>query len=417
MAIKIRQPEFGRRLRRLRVERMLSQRDVAAGAVNPSYISLLESGTRVPALDIAMHLAQVLGVPLDALVGDAALPISAVSVRDGAHRLVSELLARSAADFGDLNEAQCRFEEAYATARAAEDAAASLEYGLELLEILTLRSDFGVRYDLVKELAEIASSTQIPELVVRIRVDHAVAARDTGRLTEAHAQANLALNEIADTRLQDSGEHVRLISVLISVLCDLGDHGEVGRLVDAMLLVAKKIDSPPLSGRANWTASVAFARIGNQDRAVEYLRYANDMLANPSTPLRDWARFCRSAASAMLDAGAELAEIERHLVSARAVLSVADLPGEAPLLSSAELRFALAQGDLDRARKVCATIDEAQLSGFELIRFRIAKGRMLHLCDDTAAAVAEMRGAAELAEALGAYLVASKIWREIVDMR
>src|SRR3954447_21930497 len=98
MTMKIEQPAFGRRLRELRAQRGLSQRDVAAGTVNTSYISLLESGTRVPALEIAMHLARVLSVPLATLVGDVALPMVSgrgeTATRGDGDRLVSELLAR-----------------------------------------------------------------------------------------------------------------------------------------------------------------------------------------------------------------------------------------------------------------------------------------------------------------------------------
>jgi transcriptional regulator with XRE-family HTH domain len=417
MAIKIEQPEFGRQLRGLRIQRGLSQRDVAAGAVNPSYISLLESGTRVPTFDIAMHLARVLDVPLDVLVDGASMPVPASTGRDGAIRLVGELLARSAADAGDLTEAQNRYTEAYRAARSADDAAASIEYGLELLELLTVRNDFSARYDLVRELVPIAVSTGVPELVVRARVDHAVAARDVGNLTEAALQATEALQQITETLLQNSGEHVRLVSVLISVLCDQGETAEVPKLIDQMLAVAETIGSPPLTGRAHWTASVAYARIGNLDRAVGYLQQASDMLANPGTPLRDWARFCRSAASALLDVGADLDEVQRHLTGARAVLAVTEVPGETVLLASAELRYALARGDLEQARKVAATVEDDQFTGFDLIRFRLARGRMFRLSGDLEEAVTVMRSAAELSEALGAYVFASKIWREIVDMR
>lgn len=416
MANKIQQPAFGRQLRSLRIQRGLSQREVAAGAVNPSYISLLESGTRVPTFDIAMHLARVLDVPLDLLVDGASMPVPASTGRDDAIRLVGELLARSAVHAGDLTEAQSRYTEAYRAARAAVDAAASIEYGLELLELLTEQNDFSARYDLVRELVPIAESTGVPELVVRARVDCAVAARDVGHLTEAARQATEALEQITDTLLQNSGEHVRLISVLISVLCDQGETAEVAKLIDQMMTVAETIGSPPLTGRANWTASVAYARIGQQDRAVEYLQHANDMLAKPGTPLRDWARFCRSAASALVDVGADPDDVQRHLTGAHAVLAVTDVPGERALLASVELRYALARGDLERAREIEATVDDKQFSGFELIRFRLARGRLLRLSGDVDEGIAVMRSAVDLSESLGAYVFATKIWREIVDM-
>src|SRR5216110_1257296 len=121
MSFEIQQPDFGRRLRRLRTERGLSQRDLAGGLVSPSYVSLLESGARVPALEVAMRLAGTLGVPVGALVEQWE-----------ATRLVQDLLARSAVDFGDLDQAGRRFTEAYELGRAAGDRVAMLEYGIAL---------------------------------------------------------------------------------------------------------------------------------------------------------------------------------------------------------------------------------------------------------------------------------------------
>ncbi|MFC7617417.1 helix-turn-helix domain-containing protein [Actinokineospora soli] len=68
-SVGIRQPEFGQRLRRLRLAKGLSQRDVAGTVVNPSYISLLESGARVPTLEVVMQLAAALEVAPEDLAG------------------------------------------------------------------------------------------------------------------------------------------------------------------------------------------------------------------------------------------------------------------------------------------------------------------------------------------------------------
>lgn len=54
--------QLGERIRRARVERGLSQRDLALPLLTPSYVSLIESGKRVPSPDALDHIAGRLGV-------------------------------------------------------------------------------------------------------------------------------------------------------------------------------------------------------------------------------------------------------------------------------------------------------------------------------------------------------------------
>lgn len=53
---------LGERIRRARIERGLSQRDVAVPLLTPSYVSLIESGKRVPSPDALEHIAGVIGM-------------------------------------------------------------------------------------------------------------------------------------------------------------------------------------------------------------------------------------------------------------------------------------------------------------------------------------------------------------------
>ena len=53
---------LGERIRRARVERGLSQRDVALPLLTPSYVSLIESGKRIPSPDALEHIAGALGM-------------------------------------------------------------------------------------------------------------------------------------------------------------------------------------------------------------------------------------------------------------------------------------------------------------------------------------------------------------------
>lgn len=61
---------LGERIRRARVERGLSQRDVALPLLTPSYVSLIESGKRIPSPDALEHIAAALGMdPLELRTG------------------------------------------------------------------------------------------------------------------------------------------------------------------------------------------------------------------------------------------------------------------------------------------------------------------------------------------------------------
>jgi transcriptional regulator with XRE-family HTH domain len=57
----------GERLRRLRVERGLSQRELSAPGVSYAYISRIEAGTRQPSVKALRRLASKLGVTADYL--------------------------------------------------------------------------------------------------------------------------------------------------------------------------------------------------------------------------------------------------------------------------------------------------------------------------------------------------------------
>jgi transcriptional regulator with XRE-family HTH domain len=71
------QETVGQRIRRLRLERGLSQRDLSAPGITYAYVSRIETGGRKPSLKAMRHLARRLGVDLEYLeTGD---PIPALA--------------------------------------------------------------------------------------------------------------------------------------------------------------------------------------------------------------------------------------------------------------------------------------------------------------------------------------------------
>lgn len=410
----VRQPEFGRRLRKLREERGLSQRDLAGGVVDPSYISLLESGSRLPTLQVVVQLGEVLRVSLAELVGPSTAPEPGDDDRDA--RLVSDILGRSSLDFGDLSDAQERYASAYASARRAGLVVEALDHGMALQEIFALRADHKASYEQLVELAPLAAELGVPELVITVELNMASAARQTDRLAEALELAERVAATIGATSFADTWEHVRALAVLVSVRCECGRLGELAGPLETMLAMADRLDSAAMTGRAHWAAGVAYARMGDADATRRHIRYAKDTLATPATSLREWAKFCRAAASALLDVAAGVDEVEPLVRGAQATLSMVDVPGEGDLLRLLRARFALECGDARTALEL--TEDEpVDLSGVDRVTLRATRGRALRRLDRRDDAVEVLRSAARLAEEVEQYRQSTAIWRDIDEIR
>lgn len=415
----VRQPEFGRRLRRLREQRGLSQRDLAGDAVNPSYISLLESGSRLPTLQVVIRLSDVLGVPLTELAGPP--PVAEAGDRDRNARLVSDILARSSLDLGDLADAQERYAGAYAAARQAGELAEAIGHGMALQEIFELRADHKAGYEQLVELAPLVAELDMPELALVVEIHTASAAQRNDRLGEALELAEHVVARIGDTMFAGTWEHVGALGVLVSVRCECGRLDDLPRLLDTMLAMADRLGDgvtarPAMAGRAYWAAGVAYARLGDVAATKRHIRYAKNRLASPAISLREWARFCRAAASALLDVAASADEVEYFVRGVQAALSMVEVPGEADLLRLLRARFALARGDAGTA--LALTEDEpVDLSGVDRVTLRATRGRALWRSGRPAEAVDVLRSAARLAEDLAQYRLSTVVWRDIDEIR
>jgi transcriptional regulator with XRE-family HTH domain len=74
-----REPAFGARLRSLRLQRQLSQRDLTQQLhlASDSYISRLETGKgKLPSIDLVIHIADLFGVTIDDLLYNVVLDVS-----------------------------------------------------------------------------------------------------------------------------------------------------------------------------------------------------------------------------------------------------------------------------------------------------------------------------------------------------
>ncbi|MEU8588306.1 helix-turn-helix transcriptional regulator [Streptomyces sp. NPDC048664] len=413
------QPEFGRRVRRRRKELGFSQRDLAGDIVTASYISLLESGQRSPTLDLVLHLSEVLRMTLAELTGqsEGGEGLAATAGPGGLDLAVARSAARGAAELGDHVRAAELLATAYAAAVDQGDTALQLDLGLALQGELRAAGRQPDRLTLLERLADQEWASTDPQLRAILFTELATAQRDSGRLADARASAYTALGDMGTAQLTGSFEHVRLLGILISVLCELNDLGPVELLLKDMLSLAEA-HRPPVRGRAHWIAGTAYSRLAMGTAARRHLDLARTELTAPGTPIRDWLRFMRSAAGILLDdqdPGAALPWLQ----AAEQVGPMVDAPGETTRLLALRARYELATGAAAEAAELHPrlTSGPAPLTGPDLVRANLVQADALAALGRADQAEDLLRATGALCDELTAYELAVHVWKRIDALR
>ncbi|MFE6728678.1 helix-turn-helix domain-containing protein [Streptomyces californicus] len=453
-------PDFGERVRARRRELGLSQQQLAGDVVTSSYISLLESGKRAPTLDVIIHLAEQLMMPVDELVGQgiagslAAEPVSAHSGAAPGPAAVapagptaapqpasrprtpapppaspsptavrtptppSQILAVNAMQSNDYARSIELLRDLYAQVLAEGDPMRSIEVGLQLQRALQTHGDHDQRLALLEELA--ATSSDQPSDAVRVAVltELGSALRDTGYLSRARTPLESALALLRPAGLHGTSEHVRLLGTLVSVLCELSDTGPVPALISEMLELAESVDAPGILGRSQWVAAMAYDQLGSAEDAHTFIVRARQHLTPATLTLRDWLRFCRSTTSILLNTG-HLDDAHEWLLGAEQTTSLMNVPAETAALAALRARHESALGRHESALKlyVGLTGEDSPLSGLQLARVCLAKAEELRALNRPEEAAEALRGAAAICEENGAYQLAVQMWRRMDEIR
>ncbi|MFD5095401.1 helix-turn-helix domain-containing protein [Amycolatopsis thailandensis] len=368
--------EVGGRLRRLRAERGLTQRELAEPHYTAAYVSSVETGARTPSGDALRHFAARLGVDTGELLG-------VTSPRDDV-RLDLDIAA-AASDFlaGNGSAAKMR-----RLARRAEGIGRTRQAGLAWLWLARF-TEGGTRSRLVAA-AEAALSDDIPpyrELAVALRANlltglgephHAMhllrTALDTSLADHPHPVLLLALHAyLAEGRLRlgettqaahHAGEALRLARGGEELLTELAENQRrlaeaylaEGRVTDAVAAVSVLHDLlheralRPVLARCLFARALV-RRAEDLEGALADLRASRTAASDHAVTL-ELADVCRELGR-LDDAAALLAE------------AAEGIPTESPL--SASLTFqqgslALARGDLEAAEAGFAhAIDVAAL--------------------------------------------------------
>jgi transcriptional regulator with XRE-family HTH domain len=261
---------IGQRLRRLRLERQLSQRELASPGVSYAYISRIEAGARRPSVKALRQLARKLGVSVEYL--------------------------ETGSDLRDVDERELRLADAELELRLAEDPSRGLDVVRQILDEATGAGDStsALRARVAIGLAEARAGNNA------LAVERLEPALDSGLLDPSRrpdvyatlGQAYAALGQpqravdlfeaclarVAEESPEDVTTQVRFSTYLSYALSDMGELGRAEGVLEAALAQADQVADAYTRVRLYWSLA-RLNEIRNQPAAaLDHIRRAIALL-------------------------------------------------------------------------------------------------------------------------------------------
>jgi tetratricopeptide (TPR) repeat protein len=249
----------GQRLKEARERAGLSQRQLSFPGCSPAYISRIESGDRIPSLQLLRELGRRLGVSEDHLATGQELR----SARD-------ELLeAEVALRLDDLELAERLYRDALAGGD--EEARARALAGLG--ELASRKGDPRGAIELLEEALAIDGSLECePSPAETLGRAYAT----VGELESAIAIFERCLDRAE--RAQDAFEIVRFGVLLAYSLMDTGNLGRAEELLGRALAIGRDSTNPTIRMQLYWSQSKLHGERNDLDTAADYARRALEVL-------------------------------------------------------------------------------------------------------------------------------------------
>jgi transcriptional regulator with XRE-family HTH domain len=258
---------IGQRLKRLRLERGFSQRELAAPGVSYAYISRIEAGTRQPSVKALRRLAAKLGVTADYL--ETGSDLDAEAARE--LRLTDlELAIR----LGEADGAQPGLEALAAEAAAAGDRRTLLRANVALAALAQERGTHGDAVMLLESALQ--GEAFDPFSLADIYSQLARAYVASGRTSAAVELFERCLDQVADG--EDPALEARYATALSYALSDIGDITRAEAVVQRALERSAEIEDPYMRVRLYWSMARLAHHEGRSTAALENVRKAIALL-------------------------------------------------------------------------------------------------------------------------------------------
>ncbi|MBD0423694.1 helix-turn-helix domain-containing protein [Streptomyces sp. NPDC052309] len=257
------QEAIGRRVQRLRVERGMTQRQLAEPAYTPAYISTLEAGRVRPSDEALRHLADRLGVGYEELAtGRPARLATDLRLRltEARRTLATGGAEQAAESYGEL------LAEAERYGLTEERAAALLGLGECAVETGELVA--GRRYFEAAE--ECLADAPLPARVPALR-GRALAHYLAGELRYAVYLLESTLDELNRGGLHDPDALLLLYASVIGPYMDMGAHARAAQAAELALALAPRAGDPALVARMHRSVArtlLAEGRLAEADASL-----------------------------------------------------------------------------------------------------------------------------------------------------
>lgn len=333
---------IGQRLRRLRLERGLSQRDLAGPGVTNAYISRIEKGDRKPSVTAIRKIASRLGVSPEYL--ETGVPLSLADRRRWELEN-AELELR----LGRAADAELRYRSVLDDAIASGDftAEADARAGLGLVA-----AHLGRHEEASRELEQIVDGGTInpgtrPDVYATLARSYAI----VGQNQRAVVLFERCLDWLREREPENSVAYVRFATYLSYALTDVGEHDRARTAIEEAIRRGAEAADPYTRIRLYWSDARLAAAAGDLDHAQTSLRRAVALLEAVDDSIH-LGRAHRLWAETLLDERRNDEAHEHLLLAAQLLGSDPDAKDEA--LVHVELaRLHAAAGELDQA------VDEA----------------------------------------------------------
>jgi transcriptional regulator with XRE-family HTH domain len=398
---------LGQRLRALRIERGLSQAELAGDLVSPSYVSLIEAGRRSPEREVLEGLARKLGC-------SPILLESGIAPEEINEQRLRLQFAEIALANGDLDEAHRQFSD------LSQQAGAELKYNAlwGLARTTRRQGDLHAALSHVDELLAAARAGEpgTPGLLSLLNT-RCVIYRASGDLSRSIEVGEAAVREVRDLGLEGTEDEIKLASTLVACYWDRGDLFSAQHLAEQVIARAESLGTHKARSNAYWNASGVAAERGDLALALEL---ANRTLALLSESDQDASlarmRITYGWLLLKLDPP-RLAEADAALARAHEVLSGTSFGSYLSACEAEMARSALLRGDAAGAAQLAARAAERcgedGSRDFYFARFLSGLADIMDGRVDQGALLAA-DGAGMLGQ-LGARIEAGQAWRDLAE--
>jgi transcriptional regulator with XRE-family HTH domain len=400
---------IGARIRSLRLERGLSQAQVAEGMLSASYVSLVESGRRQPATSALTHIADRLGVDTGFL-------------RDGIDAEVRRRdrlalgRAQTALSRGEIDDAYAGFAALDGSPGLGEEQLREVRVGRALAA--ERRGDLEDALRLLAALADEARRSPAVDPWMDVAEALCRCYREAGDLDLAISTGEESMRHAAELGLEASDEYVRLGCTVLFAYHERGDVAKATLLAADMIRIADGMGTPQTRGAAYWNASLVAETRGEIGQALMLVDRAVAMFGE-SDDRRNLARLRVTYAWLLLQHSPPAAKRALELLDGtRSSLVAHGGSVDVGSCDTERARALLALGRPAAAREAA----EQSLAGLgdlpriESARARLMLGRVLREQGDLAGCVDQCTHAGATLEAMGATRQAAAVWRELGDL-